>query len=439
MQKTTKRDEDRSRLKVLILNQAFYPDVVSTAQHSSELAEALSRRGHQVTALSSTRCYDNPSVRYSRRETWAGVNIRRIWSSGFGKKARWRRATDFATFLANCVWNLLWLERHDVVIALTSPPLISYLAALLTRVRGGRLVFWVMDMNPDQAVAAGWLNPASRSARALQKMLRYSIQRSQKIIALDRFMVERLVAKGADRAKISILPPWSHNSDVFFTHEGRAGFREAHGLTGKFTVMYSGNHSPCHSLQTLMDAAQGLRHHADIAFCFVGGGSEHAKIREFAASQGLTNVFCLPYQPLNQLAGSLSAADLHTVVMGDAFVGMVHPCKIYNVLSIGTPVLYIGPEQSHVGDLRNALQKDAGLFEARHGDITGVMDAVLKARQQARLQLKESMDLAARFSQEALLEAHLTVVESALDPVVTDARGRSLNYAHQSKTITEEL
>jgi hypothetical protein len=67
------------------------------------------------------------------------------------------------------------------------------------------------------------------------------------------------------------------------------------------------------------------------------------------------------------------------------------------------------------------------------------MDAVLKARQQARLQLKESMDLAARFSQEALLEAHLTVVESALDPVVTDARGRSLNYAHQSKTITEEL
>ena len=34
-------------------------------------------------------------------------------------------------------------------------------------------------------------------------------------------------------------------------------------------------------------------------------------------------------------------ADLHAVVMGDPFVGIIHPCKIYNVLALGTLWLWL--------------------------------------------------------------------------------------------------
>jgi len=51
-------------------------------------------------------------------------------------------------------------------------------------------------------------------------------------------------------------------------------------------------------------------------------------------SRKRANVLCLPYQPLNQLAASLSAADAHAVVMGEAMLGLVHPCKIYNILAV---------------------------------------------------------------------------------------------------------
>ena len=47
-------------MKILLLNQCFYPDVVSTAQHASDLVAALTARGHEVTAVASTRAYDNP-------------------------------------------------------------------------------------------------------------------------------------------------------------------------------------------------------------------------------------------------------------------------------------------------------------------------------------------------------------------------------------------
>jgi hypothetical protein len=81
---------------------------------------------------------------------------------------------------------------------------------------------------------------------------------------------------------------------------------------------------------------------------------------------------------LNELSGSLSAADLHTVVMGEKFVGIVHPCKVYNILSVGAPVLYIGPGPSHVTDIASQQGK---FFLTRHGDTESVVAAILEATQ----------------------------------------------------------
>jgi glycosyltransferase involved in cell wall biosynthesis len=354
-------------LKILLLNQCFYPDVVSTAQHLTDLATELAARGHEVTVVTSDRGYDDPGTRFKRRERWQGIEIIRIPSVSFGKQGRWRRAFNFASFLFVCSLRLLTLKRFDQTIALTSPPLISFLAALFVKLKGGRFCFWVMDLNPDEAIAAGWLDEKSMTSRLLQRMLRYSFSAATQTIVLDRFMKGRVIAKGAER--VAIVPPWSHDDHVSYSEAGREAFRQRHGLRDKFVVMYSGNHSPCHPLDTLLDAARVLEKRDEIVFCFVGGGSEQAKVRE----SGLSNVMCLPYQPLDELSSSLSAADLHVVVMGDKFVGIVHPCKVYNILAVGAPALYIGPEPSHVTDIHGQF------LRARHGDVDAVVAAISEA------------------------------------------------------------
>ena len=53
-----------------------------------------------------------------------------------------------------------------------------------------------MDLNPDEAIAAGWLKENSVPARVLGRLLRYSLIHAEKVIALDHFMKERIVAKG---------------------------------------------------------------------------------------------------------------------------------------------------------------------------------------------------------------------------------------------------
>lgn len=401
-------------MKILLLNQCFYPDVASTAQHLTDLAAELANAGHEVTVIASNRGYDNPSIHFARRETWQGVRIIRIPSLALGKQSKWRRLVNFASFLFVCALRLLVLPRFDTVVALTSPPLISVLGSLFVTLRGGRFLCWVMDLNPDEAIAAGWLNEKSLTARVLFRMLRFSLKRAERIIVLDRFMQRRIMEKGIAAEKIAVIPPWSHNDAVKFDREGRERFRSANDLAGKFVVMYSGNHSPCHSLDTLLAAALKLGGQANIAFCFVGGGSEYEKVKTYARQNKLNNIICLPYQPLNELSASLSAADLHVVVMGDSFTGIVHPCKIYNILEIGSPVLYIGPPTSHVVDVVSKLEDQDLVCGARHGDVDAVADYITASAQRpAGARSASAVKVAATFSRDALVPRVVGLIEGS--------------------------
>jgi len=393
-------------MRILLLNQAFHPDVVSTAQHAADLAAGLADAGHDVTVVASRRAYDSPSRLFPAVESWHNVRIVRVLSTALGKSARWRRAVDFASFLLACVARLAILPRCDVVIAMTSPPLIAVLAALFVRVKGGVLVSWIMDLNPDEAIAAGALRWNSPVARSLKRLLKFSLSVSSAVVVLDQFMRNRVVSKGVPPARVAVLPPWSHSALVHYDSAGRDRFQNLHRLNGKFVVMYSGNHSPCHPLDTVLDAASAMRTETDVAFVFIGGGSEFRKVVEFAAGRRLRNILCLPYQPLEALSESLSAADLHLVVMGDPFVGIIHPCKIYNILEVGSPCVYVGPQPSHITDLAASLPADA-VSRTANGDVDAVVKRIRRA---ARLGPRR---IAVNVDQVDTLSRMISVIENA--------------------------
>ena len=402
-------------MKVLLVNQCFHPDVVSTAQHLTDLAVRLAELGHDVTVICSSRGYDNPDARFAKREVWKRVTVIRVPCSGLGKKAKWRRAVDFGSFMISCAFRMISLSRFDLVVGMTSPPLISFLAALLAQLKGSRFVFWVMDLNPDEAIAAGWLRTDSAVSKALAAILMYSLRRAEKILVLDRFMKQRIADKGIPEQKLIIIPPWSHDDNVRYDLAGRLGFRASHNLDDKYVVMYSGNHSPCHPLDTLLCAAHRLAEHPKVAFCFVGGGGEFAKVKSFVESHGLTNVICLPYEPMDKLAASLSAADLHVVVMGEPFIGIVHPCKVYNILSIGARFLYIGPSESHVVDIMRRVKSNGMARIAGHGEVDIVVQHILEAATQSIFgaNRKASVAFANAFSKEVLLSRMVELLESS--------------------------
>ncbi|MGH8023548.1 MAG: glycosyltransferase family 4 protein, partial [Limisphaerales bacterium] len=272
--------------------------------------------------------------------------------------------------------------------------------------------YWVMDLNPDEAVAAGWLRAGSFAGWALERMSRFSLRRADQIIALDPFMRDRIIAQGIAREKIAVIPPWAHDDQVRFDAAGREKFRQAHEMRDKFVVMYAGNHSPVHPLDTLMQAADALKNDGSMLFCFMGGGSEFKRVQRWAAEGKRANVLCLPYRPLNEMSSALSAADAHVVVMGSAMPGLVHPCKIYNILAVNAPVIYIGPRPSHVTEILEGPGMNHPWASVQHGEA----QALARQIQELRRNINGSSSLPANervaaYSKKVLLPNLMLVLE----------------------------
>ncbi|MCW5559404.1 MAG: glycosyltransferase family 4 protein [Verrucomicrobiae bacterium] len=362
-------------MRILILSQVYWPDSASTAQHLADLGGALAGQGHEVRVLASRHAYEDPSRVFPPWEKHRGVSIERLRHTGFGKGAVWRRLLDFGTFNLALLWRLLWLRREDaeVVLGLTSPPLISFLGVWIGRWKGWRFCYWAMDLQPELAIAAGMLARGSLAARALEQLSTSVFRQADRIVALDAYMAGYIRARGTRPDALTVLPVWPVMQEGWSGPRLENPFRVSAGLGDRFVIMYSGNHAVVHPLDTLLEAARRLRDDDRFLFVFIGGGVRVADVTRFRERYALSNVRQLPYQPREMIHQSLAAADLHVVVLGDGQVGFTHPNKVYGAMFLARPFLYLGPRPSHVTDLIEACP---GNFWASHGDPAALVEAL---------------------------------------------------------------
>ena len=100
--------------------------------------------------------------------------------------------------------------------------------------------------------------------------------------------------------------------------------------------------------------------------------------------------------------------------MGNAFVGLVHPCKIYNILGVAAPILYIGPRPSHLSELLESLDRDYPCASAAHGEVDRVLQQIQRLRQHTGLaRCHAPAGTHSPFSKEALLPRLIAELETA--------------------------
>jgi glycosyltransferase involved in cell wall biosynthesis len=322
--------------------------------------------------------------------------------------------------MAQCLLIALFKPNVDAIFFSTSPPLIGVAAAVAHIVRRIPTSYWAMDLNPDQLIALGKLKPTDFTARLLEAINRFILRNCALVIALDRFMAERLLARQRGlRDKLLVMPPWPQEEHVEQIERDANPFRQKHGLDGKFVIMYSGNHSPSNPLATLLDASLQFKDDPDVRFLFVGGGLLKKDVERLIEQHQLTHVISLPYQPLAELKYSLSAADVHVVSLGDAMIGIIHPCKIYGAMAVGRPILYLGPRPSHVSDILDANRIG---WHVSHGDVAGVVGAIRQMRAMDAAQLAAMGETARAvlrqtLGQELLCRQFCDALEQTLEPI----------------------
>ncbi len=359
---------------VLFLHQWFWPEITAVSQMLTDLIEDLMDSGFSVTVVTSRTNLLAKVSDLPRLETYKGAWVIRTYATSFGRRKNVLRLVDFATFWVSSLWSALRLPRHDIVVALTTPPFIIFAGLAVKCLKGSRCLYWVQDLYPDVAVKFGMFR-YSLVRRALEAASRIAFRLADAIVPISPQMGRIIMSKGVAPEKVHVIENWACGEEIYPLKRAKNWFLSSYGLEHRFIVQYSGNMGSVHEIGTILEAANRLRHETEIVFVFIGDGPRRGEIVEYVARNGLSNVVLLPYQPRADLLYSLNAADVGLVSLLPSVDGLVLPSKLYGVLAAGKPVIAICDEHSELG----SIVKECGCGEAIPiGHVGGLVDVIKK-------------------------------------------------------------
>lgn len=336
---------------VVLLNRFYWPDVTATAQMLTDLAEDLAGAGWQVTVVTSDADYVGGRTGRPKRESHQGVSIVRVRGTAIGRHRTVGRVADSASYMLGAFWALVRMPRPDVIVAMTDPPMLVTVAVAAARLRRTRVVHWIQDLYPQIAASLGALPRESAAYRALDAVARRANAGCDLVVTLGPRMRDASIAAGASPARTRVIHNWADAHAIRPIDASDNAFVRAHGLEGKFVVLYSGNAGRAHTFDAIVGAMRSLRDDPQILFLFIGGGKRSGELRAAAEREALPNVRFMDYVPRDQLPYSLSAGAVSLVSEIPEAAGLLVPSKAYGILASGRPIVFVGSASSDVAEL----------------------------------------------------------------------------------------
>jgi glycosyltransferase involved in cell wall biosynthesis len=363
----------------LLVTEYFHPDTASTGQLMTELAVGLRQRGLDVRVLTSQPNYHSgDNERQPYRDVHEGVPVRRIKAPQVRQASLARRLCNWAIF---DVWVAAVLlvsspDKEPEVLFPAITPGLSVLLSAVCRLRGWPYTYICYDLYPDQATELGYLKRGGVIDRIWGRLTAWSLRGAKRIVSNGPAMTERLIAtaNGAlDPDKIALIHNWEDPEYIKPREKSDNWFSEEHDLVEPFVILYSGNISGFHDLETVVEAVAQIED--EVVFQVIGEGETKDEVVQRAEELGVRGeaVRFLPYQPYEDLPYSLTSGDVSLVTVRKGFEGVCVSSKLYTAMAAGDPVLTIA--QPDDDETRIVREHDAGI-QVEQGDAEGVVTAV---------------------------------------------------------------
>jgi glycosyltransferase involved in cell wall biosynthesis len=345
------------------------PDFGAVGQYAVVFAREMANASRQVTLVGLT---SGPSRSEVERFATGGIlEITRIAISTYDK-------TKYAS-------RLLWLFKANFHLIATvvrdarsrgaeilftgAPPFMLFFAIVAKYIRGARLIYRITDFYPEVIVAE--LGRKSLPLAIFERITWAMRRRVDLFQILGEDQRKLLIAGGISPHRIVLK---RDISPVPITGRERP-LNPPQALSGYPILLYSGNYSVAHEVDTVVEGLIRHRHRGNRHFGFwLSASGKNVAIMEQRLRSANVPVACTQPVPLVDLPSLLAAASVHLITLRNQFSGIVLPSKVYACIASGRPILFVGPESSDV----HLLCSEASITYQRvePGDIDGFAAAI---------------------------------------------------------------
>ena len=377
-----KKYVDEGRKNLLIYAHYYYPDVASTGQILTELAEGLNDTFH-TTVICTVPSYTGKISQYYRKhkyyyENINGVDVLRIRVPEFRKSFALSRIFNILSYFFSAVFATFRVEHQDYIFTISQPPILGGMLGVIGKhIKKAKLMYNIQDFNPEQVMAVDFTH--NKLVLSIMMLLdKYSCQQANKVIIVGRDMIETLQKRFQKMVPYAYINNWINEKEIYPLPEDNARvlkFKRKYGLENKFVIMYSGNIGLYYDLLNILKTIEKFKETEDVIFAFIGEGSVLEELRTYKEAHHLSNVVFIPYQPKSELIYSLNAGDVHFVVNAKGIKGVSVPSKLYGVMAVGKPVLGIMEEGA---EARLIVEEAKCGMSVKPGDYSAIEDLIRK-------------------------------------------------------------
>jgi glycosyltransferase involved in cell wall biosynthesis len=277
-------------------------------------------------------------------------SVRLIHSIKYNRKSTVSRLFTWNSFTIHYFFYLLFCKKPSFIVVVTNPPFGPIVTAWIAHLRKIPYHIVIYDLYPEAIFQAGMVDNRNMIFKIWQRLNRSVFHKASLIFTLSDSM-RQAAMRYVSADKIKVIYNWVYTSYIFPVPKEKNTFLKKHSLENKFVILYSGNMGLTHDLESLIEAADLLKHEPDVVFVLIGDGGKRAKLQQLARSNGLTNTLFLPYQETNEFPMAMAAADIGVVTLGIGAEGISVPSKTYINLAAGLCLLTIAPKNSELNRL----------------------------------------------------------------------------------------
>jgi glycosyltransferase involved in cell wall biosynthesis len=206
-------------------------------------------------------------------------------------------------------------------------------------------VFEVRDLWPESLVGVGQTTADSWLYRSVGRVANFLYRQATHIVVDGEWKRRRLIHLGVEEGRISVIPngierDFCLDPDSDNAHQARHNLRKELGLREKFVLLYAGTLGMAHGLETLLEAAAGLRARDDVVFLVVGAGAERDMLCQRVKEMRLPNVQILEKQSREKIPAFLAAADACLIPLRNQEIFKTAiPSKMFEAMASGKPAI----------------------------------------------------------------------------------------------------